>query len=393
MDGARLNFSHGSYDFYETVFNNITQACSETESPLAILIDLQGPKIRIGELTEPEIEIYSGDKIEITIDELVGTKELISTSYKPLIKDSKLNEIILIDDGLIKLKIIDKRKKSVVCLIQNGGTLRSKKGMNLPGMKLSTPSVTEKDYSDLKFALTHRIDYIALSFVRRAEDISSLRKWLNDKNYFVPIIAKIEKKEAVDNFDAILETADGIMVARGDLGVELLPQEVPIIQKQIIKKCNSVGKLVITATQMLESMIHNPVPTRAEASDVANAVWDGTDIVMLSGETSVGKFPNTTVQIMNDIVRNSEVHIPEVKHTDFQIPKTIEENLFDAVGRAVTEMSRQINAAAIVAFTSKGRTAINLAKFRPNAKIIALSDSFDTMNKLCLKMGGYFYLY
>ncbi len=254
-------------------------------------------------------------------------------------------------------------------------------------MKLSTPSVTEKDYKDLEFALKHRIDYIALSFVRRAEDISSLRNWLEERNYFIPIVAKIEKKEAVDNFDAILETADGIMVARGDLGVELLPQEVPIIQKQIIKKCNSVGKLVITATQMLESMIHNPVPTRAEASDVANAVWDGTDIVMLSGETSVGKFPDTTVQIMNDIVRNSEVHIPEVKHTDFQIPKTIEENLFDAVGRAVTEMSRQINAAAIVAFTSKGRTAINLAKFRPNAKIIALSDSFDTMNKLCLRWG------
>ncbi len=251
MDGARLNFSHGSYDFYEKVFENINQACKETESPLAILLDLQGPKIRIGELSEDEIEIETGGEIEITIDDIKGTKEKISTSYKQLVADCKINEVILIDDGLIKLKIIKKKKNSIVCLIENGGALHPKKGMNLPGMKLSTPSVTEKDYHDLEFALKHRIDYIALSFVRSANDITSLRKWLNDKNFSIPIIAKIEKKEAVEDFDNILETADGIMVARGDLGVELPPQEVPIIQKQIIKKCNAVGKLVITATQML----------------------------------------------------------------------------------------------------------------------------------------------
>ena len=387
MDGARLNFSHGNYDFYEKVFDNINQACKETESPLAILLDLQGPKIRIGELSEDEIEIETGSKIEITIDEVKGTKELITTSYKQLVDDSKIGEIILIDDGLIRLKIVEKKKRSIICLNENGGTLHSKKGMNLPGMKLSTPSVTEKDYRDLEFAVKHRVDYIALSFVRSANDITSLRKWLQERNLSIPIIAKIEKKEAVDDFDKILETADGIMVARGDLGVELPPQDVPIIQKQIIKKCNSVGKLVITATQMLESMIHNPIPTRAEASDVANAVWDGTDVVMLSGETSIGKYPYKTVHMMNDIIKNAEVHIPEVKHADFKIPLSIEENLFDAVGRAVTEMSKQVNAAAITALTSKGRTAINLAKFRPNAKIIALSDSFETMNSLCLRWG------
>ena len=387
MDGARLNFSHGNYDFYEKVFENINIACKDTESPLAILLDLQGPKIRIGELSNDEIEIETGSKIEITIDDIKGTKDKISTSYKQLVSDCKIDEVILIDDGLIKLKIVKKKKYSIDCLIENGGTLRPKKGMNLPGMKLSTPSVTEKDYHDLEFALKHRIDYIALSFVRSSNDITSLRQWLKEKKFSIPIIAKIEKKEAVDDFDNILEAADGIMVARGDLGVELPPQEVPIIQKQIIKKCNSVGKLVITATQMLESMIHNPIPTRAEASDVANAVWDGTDVVMLSGETSVGKYPYKAVHIMNDIIRNAEVHIPEAKHTDFKIPQSIEENLFDAVGRAVTEMSKQINAAAIVAFTSKGRTATNLAKFRPNAKIIALSDSFETMNRLCLRWG------
>jgi len=202
-----------------------------------------------------------------------------------------------------------------------------------------------------------------------------------------PIIAKIEKKEAVENFDEILEVADGIMVARGDLGVELPPQEVPIIQKEIIKKCNSKGKLVITATQMLESMIHNPIPTRAEASDVANAVLDGTGVVMLSGETAVGKFPVKTVQIMNDIIENTDKYSKPLKEEEFEIPKSTEENLFDSVGRGIVSMSRQINAAAIVVFTFQGRTAINLSKYRPKAKIIAVSNSFETMNKLCLRWG------
>ena len=253
-------------------------------------------------------------------------------------------------------------------------------------MKLSTPSVTEKDFKDLEYCIKHRIDYIALSFVRKASDITHLKEWLKRKNFEKPVIAKIEKKEAVDNFDEILKIADGIMVARGDLGVELPPQEVPVIQKEIIKKCNASGTLVITATQMLESMIHNPIPTRAEASDVANAVWDGTDVVMLSGETSIGKYPIKTVQIMNDIIRNSELHSP-VHAINFEIPINIEENLFDSMGKAIVEVSRQVNAAAIVAFTFKGRTARNLAKFRPKAKIIALSNSFDTMNNLCLRWG------
>ncbi|MFO7445870.1 MAG: pyruvate kinase [Ignavibacteriaceae bacterium] len=386
IDGVRLNLSHGDYNFFTEVFKEINSACTDERTPVSILIDLQGPKIRIGLLTEPAIEITTGDKIEISIEDFVGTKDKVSTSYKYLADDAQVGDPILIDDGLIRLRIAEKTPKSVICFIENGGILRPKKGMNLPGMKLSTPSVTEKDLKDLEFALQHRIDYIALSFVRTSRDITSLREWLKNRNAVIPIIAKIEKKEAVDNFNEILEVSDGIMVARGDLGVELNPQDVPIIQKQIISKCNQYGKLVITATQMLESMITNPVPTRAEASDVANAVWDGTDVVMLSGETSIGRYPFKAVQLMNDIIKNAEQHIIE-REIEYVIPSQVEENLFDSVGKAIVTISRQINAAAVVAVTYNGRTARLLAKFRPKAKIIAMSNSFETMNNLCLRWG------
>ncbi len=387
MDGVRLNFSHGNYLSYEKIFEEIDTACREATAPIAVLLDLQGPKIRVGELSVPEINLKANDKIEITTEKVKGTANLISTSYKSLPQDAKVGEAILIDDGLIRLKIIEKKENSVVCKVKIGGILRPKKGMNLPGMNLSTPSVTEKDYNDIEFALKHRVDYIALSFVRSAKDIIDLKAWLKERNLVRPIIAKIEKKEAVDNFESILEVADGIMVARGDLGVEIPPQEVPIIQKSIIKKCNSVGKQVITATQMLDSMIHNPIPTRAEASDVANAVLDGSDVVMLSGETSVGLYPLQTVEMMNAIVKNAEKHLPPVKDTELIIPKDVEENLFDSVGRSVATMSKQVNASALVVFTYKGRTAKNLAKFRPKAKIIAISNSFETINNLCLRWG------
>jgi len=386
MDGIRLNFSHGDKAFFTGVFNEIKKACTDEKTPIAVLVDLQGPKIRIGNLSAPEIEITSGDKIEITTDEFIGTKEKISTSYKSLADDASIGDAILIDDGLLRLRIIEKKHKSVICSIENGGILKPKKGMNLPGMKLSTPSVTEKDFENLEFALKYQVDFIALSFVRSAKDILVLRDWLKSKNALKPIVAKIEKKEAVDNFDEILEVSDGIMVARGDLGVELNPQDVPIIQKDIILKCNRYGKMVITATQMLESMISNPIPTRAEASDVANAVWDGTDVVMLSGETSVGKYPFQTVKLMNDIIRNAETHRHD-HHIDYVIPAEVEQNLFDSVGRAVANISKQINAAAIVAFTHNGRTARLLSKYRPKAKIIAMSDHFETMNNLCLSRG------
>ena len=387
VDAVRLNMSHGDYNFYSTLFENIHTARTELNSPLAILADLQGPKIRIGELSEPQIEIFSGQEIEITIEDILGNEKIISTSYKDLQRDAKVGDLILINDGLIRLKIISKRKGSVVCEIENGGILSPRKGMNLPGMKLSTPCITEKDFENLEFLNNKPVDYIALSFVRKAEDIIQLKDWLSKNGKSIPVIAKIEKKEAIDSFESILNAVDGIMVARGDLGVELSPARVPIIQKEIIKRCNETGKLVITATQMLESMINSPIPTRAEAADVANAVWDGTDVVMLSGETSVGKFPVETVKMMNEIITNAEQHYNSNENIKFQIPEALEENLFDSVLKGITSVAEQTKANAIVVFTYKGRAARGLAKFRPTARIIALSDSFETMNNLCLRWG------
>lgn len=387
VDGVRLNMSHGTYEFYDELFENIHSSCLELNSPLAILVDLQGPKIRIGELIRPSIIIDAGNQIEITIDDIEGDEKIISTSYKKLVDDAKIGSPILIDDGLIRLKIKSKSKASILCDIENGGTLSPRKGMNLPEIKLSTPAITDKDYSDLEFVLKHRVDYIALSFVRSSNDIKTLKDWLNKKEKQIPVIAKIEKKAAIDDFDAILNEADGIMIARGDLGVELKPQSVPVIQKKIIKRCNEEGKLVITATQMLESMIYSPTPTRAEVSDVANAVWDGTDVVMLSGETSIGKYPLITVKLMNDVILNSEEHPSDKIKLNFSIPSNFEENLFDSVFHGIAEISRQINAKAVVVFTYKGRAARRLAKYRPDARIIAISNSFNTMNSLNLSWG------
>jgi pyruvate kinase len=385
-DAIRLNFSHGSYDFFENVFNSIREVDDQGESPLAVVIDLQGPKMRIGELESPEIEIITGDKIIITPRNIIGTKNILSTSYAQIVDDAQKGDLILIDDGLIRLRVIERVNDSLSCVIESGGILRPRKGINLPGMKLSTPSVTEKDMKDIEFALKYHVDYVALSFVRTEKDILTLREWMKNRNIVRPIIAKIEKKEAVDNFEEILKAADGIMVARGDLGVELPPQNVPVIQKSIIKKCNAEGKPVITATQMLESMIFNPIPTRAEASDVANAVWDGTDVVMLSGETAIGRNPFKAVQIMNDIIRKAEEN-DVTREYKFIQAATIEDNLFDSVGRAIVDMSYHVNAAAIVVFTIEGRTAINLSKYRPQAKIIAVSNNRDTINSLTLRWG------
>jgi pyruvate kinase len=387
IDGVRLNLSHGSIEFFEVLFHSIHQACSEEKTPLAVLVDLQGPKIRIGELEKDNIILINGNLIEITIDEIKGNEKLISTSYKQLVNDAQIDDQILINDGLVKLKVVEKKQRSVICEIINGGVLTPKKGMNLPGMKLSTPSITEKDFQNLEFILKHRVDYIALSFVRSAEDVNQLKTWLHERNSKIPIIAKIEKKEAVENLFDIVMAADGIMVARGDLGVELPPQEVPVLQKSIIRQCNALGKLVITATQMLESMVNSPVPTRAEATDVANAVWDGTDVVMLSAETSVGKYPYDAVRIMNDIICNAEQHSEDRVNTFYLTPDNLQEKLFDSVGKAVVEISKQINAQAIVVFTFEGRTARIISKYKPDAKIIAISNSFNTMNNLCLRWG------
>ena len=387
LDAVRLNMSHGDYDFFEGVFDAIHTACTEENTPLAILVDLQGPKIRVGQIPAPGVLLRTGNQVEITTKQIEGTEQSISTSYEPLARDAAIGDRILINDGLIQLTVLEKRVDSVICRIDAGGLVTSKKGMNLPGMKLSTPSITAKDFQDLEFVLTKRVDYIALSFVRSASDVQELKEWLGSRGRDIPIIAKIEKPEAVDSLDAIIAAADGVMVARGDLGVEMPPQDVPVLQKTIIQKCNAAGKLVITATQMLESMIHSPVPTRAEASDVANAVWDGSDAVMLSAETSVGEFPVGAVQIMNDIAMNAEMHAEDRRVIAYGSPADLQDNLLDSIGQAIVEMSDKIEARAIVVFTFAGRTARIISKYKPRARIIAISNSFQTMNRLCLRWG------
>ncbi|MDX9923977.1 MAG: pyruvate kinase [Ignavibacteriaceae bacterium] len=387
IDAVRLNMSHGTQENFEQVFDIIHEVCVNKSLPIATLIDLQGPKIRIGKLKEEFCYIISGDTIEITSEDILGDSKRISTSYKELSKDATMGDTILIDDGLINLEVVEVKDGSVVCKIIEGGVLKPRKGMNLPTMKLSTPSLTEVDIKNLEYSLEHRVDYVALSFVRKADDIIELRKYLNKKNSNAQIIAKIEKREAIDNFDEILKASDGIMVARGDLGVELKPQEVPIIQKNIIRRCNAAGKLVITATQMLESMVNNPIPTRAEASDIANAVWDGTDVVMLSAETSVGKFPVEAVKIMNNILISTEADPADRKKIKYEIPEGQLDNVFDAFGKAISKMANQINADLIVIFTHSGGKARVACKYRPSSPIYVFSDRFKTLSQLNLLWG------
>jgi len=387
VDAFRLNFSHGDEEYFDRLFKTIHKVCEDKNVFIPIIQDLQGPKIRIGNLSQSEIEIFSGEQILITTEDILGTKEKVSTSYKLLVKDASVGDSILIDDGLLKLEVKEKKNDALICEIINGGILKPHKGMNLPGMKLSTPALTEKDIKNLEFALKYNVNYVALSFVRHPEDIIELKEWLKKHNAIRPIIAKIEKPEAVDNFEGILKETDVVMVARGDLGVELPAQLVPIIQKNIIKRCNAVGKPVITATQMLESMIQNPVPTRAEASDVANAVLDGTDVVMLSGETSVGKYPVKAVRIMNEILQTTEVNTQFTHEIKYEVPKDLMDNMFDSTGKAFAQIANQVAASLIVVFTHYGRKAKVVAKYRPNAPIIAFSDKPEIVTELNFRRG------
>jgi pyruvate kinase len=386
VDAFRLNFSHGDYDYYEKLFGKIDKACEITNKPVAVLVDLQGPKIRIGNVNGT-VTLKQGDNFEITTKETIGNNKRVSTSYKPLPDDVKIGEVILINDGLVKLEVTKIESDSVFCKVLEGGEISSKKGLNLPGTKLSIPSITEKDFRDLEFALKHRVDFVALSFVRKADDIHHLRSWMLERNFSKQIIAKIEKPEGVENFEEILKASDGIMVARGDLGVEMNTELVPIIQKKIIRRCNETGKLVITATQMLESMIHNAIPTRAEASDVANAVVDGTDVVMLSGETSVGKHPALTVRTMRHILETTELNTPKLYNTHYEIADNLESKIFENIAKAVVNVADEVKPKAIVVFTYAGRTAESLSKYRPKSPIFAFSNSFATLNFLNLRWG------
>jgi len=385
VDIFRLNFSHGSNDDKARVIDIIRTVAERRKKALGILADLQGPKIRTGRMENGALPLRKGDSIAITTDEVLGRKGLISTIYQSLPTDVRQGSRILLDDGLIEFRVHSVSGNTVHCTVVEGGILKDLKGINLPGVNVSSPSLTEKDRKDLVFCLEKRVDYIALSFVRKAEDVEELKRIIFDHGLSIPVVAKIEKPEAIRNFDAILKATDAVMVARGDLGVEINAEKVPLIQKKIIRACNEAGKPVITATQMLESMILHPRPTRAETSDVANAIMDGTDAVMLSGETASGAYPveavRTMVKITCDVERSTLWQIPA--HAGNRKAGTVA----GAVAEAACYAAAAVNAKAIVVFTQSGSTAALIAKYRPQIPIIAFASSEEIRRRLSLFWG------
>lgn len=392
----RLNFSHGTQEEHRAVISDIRGAALRLDLPVAILLDLRGPKIRTGLLEKGSIELRPGQIITITTEEIKGNERVISTTYKELPKDVKPGDRILIDDGLMEVKVKAVSGNHVDCEVVYGGILKESKGMNLPGVNVSAPSLSEKDISDLDFGLSQGVDYIALSFVRKVSDVVELKDYLKEHGADIPVIAKIEKPEALENLEAILEESDGIMVARGDLGVELSPEEVPIAQKKMISMANAAGKVVITATQMLESMITNPRPTRAEASDVANAVFDGTDALMLSGETAVGKYPVKAVEMMAKIAVEAEG--PALKEQLVRRKKEAPSSFSQAVAFASFAAAGELHAKAVVVFSQTGSTAKLVSKLRPSTPIVAFTPLEETKRRLsliwgvqpfCIEFGGH----
>ena len=389
MDVVRLNFSHGTHEEHLQTLLNVQEAMRQTGETIAVLQDLQGPKIRIGEFQTSFVELQAGGRFTITTEPLKGDESRVSTTFAHLPKDVRPGDSILLDDGKVRLRVVEVGEKEVLCNVVVGGKLSAHKGINLPGVAVSAPSFTAKDLRDLDFGVIHDVDYVALSFVRTAEDIRGLRAAIIeriDQGRYLPIIAKIEKPQAIANIDAIIAEADGIMIARGDLGVELPPEDVPMLQKTIIRKCNQAGKPVIIATQMLESMINSPTPTRAEASDVANAVVDGGDAVMLSGETSVGRYPLEAVQIMERIIRRVESEQTAASRV-LDRSYGMVENRMDALGRAACVLAEQMNAAAIVIVTRSGQTARVVSRYRPHPNIIAVTDRPKILRRMSLFWG------
>ncbi|MFZ1730917.1 MAG: pyruvate kinase [Bacteroidota bacterium] len=388
MNIARLNFSHGTHEEYAEIIGSIREVAAESGVPLAILQDLQGPKIRTGEVPDGGVELRDGEAFILTTDEIgIGSAARVSTGYQALPGDVREGQTILLDDGYIMLQVEAVSGTEVYTRIKKGGVLRSHKGIIVPGAAISAPPLSEKDIEDLRFGLAAGVDAVALSFVRSERDIIELRTTMKLLGRIVPIIAKIERYEGYSDIEDIIAEADGIMVARGDLGVEMPAEQVPVLQKHIIRRCNFYGKPVITATQMLESMIEHPRPTRAEASDVANAVLDGTDCVMLSAETSVGAYPVETVAYMDKIVRAIENSGSTAGASVHNIPANMAMNVADAIGRASCVIAEQINAAAIVSLTSSGGTARVIAKYRPATPILAFTDNEETMRRLAFTWG------
>lgn len=389
MNVARLNFSHQTQKEHRERINTIKKVREELDLPVAIMLDTKGPEVRTGDFENGEVEVQTGDTFTLTIRDVLGTNEISHITYKDLPHDVKIGDHILIDDGLIELEVIGKDSQDVKCIVKNGGTINNHKGVNIPGVSIGLPSLTEKDKEDIIFGIENELDFIAPSFIRKAQDVIAIRKILEENGgEDIQIISKIENREGVDNIDEIIAMSDGIMVGRGDLGVEIPPEEVPLVQKLLIRKCNEAGKAVITATQMLDSMIRNPRPTRAEVTDIANAILDGTDSIMLSGETAAGKYPEESVKTMSDIATRIE---KSLDYVELLRSKSIGRDLTitNAISHASCSTAQDLEAEAIVTPTSSGYTAMAVSKYRPKAPIIATTPFDKVMRKLSLTWGVY----
>ena len=392
MNVARLNFSHGTQQEHKRVIERVRALSLRLGYAVAILQDLQGPKIRTGALQDGKpITLVDGTQVTITTRDTVGNAQIISTTYQAFPQDVKSGDRILLDDGLLELRVIGTSETDVQCVVVQGGELGEHKGINLPGVAVSAPALTEKDRDDVQFGIAHGVDYVALSFVRRPEDVREAKQLIRhyatevygkEGRWDIPLIAKIEKPEAVEHLDEILEVTDGVMIARGDLGVEMAPEKVPLIQKRVIARCNERGVPVITATQMLESMVTNPRPTRAEVNDVSNAILDGTDAVMLSAETAVGVFPIEAVQMMTRIALEIEAHHRTAGQADHKHP-----SLAHAVSHAARALAEETLVQAIVVFTRSGNTARLISKDRPRVPIVAYTPSEHVPAQLALWWG------
>ena len=392
VDIFRLNFSHGNHEGHAEVIKFIRKINEEHKLNIGILQDLQGPKIRVGEMENNGVQINPGDRITITNEPVIGNASLVSTVYQNLPQDVVQGDRILIDDGNLELVVVDTDGKNVNCTVIHGGILKSRKGINLPNTKVSAPSLTDKDLQDLEFGLENEVDWIALSFVRSADDIIDLRERIKKAGKECRIVAKIEKPEALENIDAIIDATDAVMVARGDLGVEVNMEMVPLWQKKMVQKCKVACKPVIIATQMMESMIQNPRPTRAEANDVANAVLDGADAVMLSAETASGKFPVAAVKAMNSVIDYIEQNA-EVYHNLYKIPEDDENFLSNNLLLMASRLSRNVKAKAIVGITTSGFTAFRVSSHRPLANIFIFTRNKALITQLSLVWGVRAYHY
>ena len=389
MSAARLNFSHGTHESHKDKIDLIKKIREDLGSPTAIMLDIKGPKIRTHKFVNDGVELISGDEFSfICDDEILGDNKRCSVSYKELYKDVKVGGEILVDDGLLKFLIKDVIGREIKCTVTAGGMIKNNKGVNVPNVRINLPSITEKDKEDLVFGCKNQVDFVAASFIRKGSDIQDVRNVLDENNgSYIQIIAKIENQEGVDNIDEILEVADGIMVARGDMGVEIPIEKVPIIQKKIIRKCNEAGKIVITATQMLDSMIRNSLPTRAEACDICNAIFDGTDAVMLSGESASGSYPIEAAETMSKIAIETEANLDYTSLNRSLRKDPSLTSFSEAISYSACRSSNLLDSKAIVAATNSGATAKLISKYRPKAPIIAITPHDKVRRGLNLNFG------